>query len=191
MGRAGRRRSLIDRACARAVHAVIGTNGAGKSTPSPALRRDRTATNRGAAGNDVSGWTQAKRARAAGRSYQRTTIFSPFSVLRNLRLPRRQRPEPWTWWQDAQRAADRAKLEYSGAARGTGRESRAPRGLLSHGEKRSWKLRCALRPIRRCCCWTALAGMGPRDRAHACAAERASGWSRHLLSSMTWTQCSA
>ena len=59
------------------VHAVIGTNGAGKSTLINILSGE-TPPSGGRVellGQDVTGWTQPRRARAGlGRSYQRNTI---------------------------------------------------------------------------------------------------------------------
>ena len=66
------------------VHALIGTNGAGKTTLVNVLSGEIAASS-GAVelrGEDVTRWTQPRRARAGlGRSYQRTTVFMPFTVL--------------------------------------------------------------------------------------------------------------
>ena len=88
------------------VHAVIGTNGAGKSTLVNILSGELAPTSGRVElmGQDVTGWSQPRRARAGlGRSYQRNTIYSSFSVLENCRLAAQARmPKPWAWWQDAQ-----------------------------------------------------------------------------------------
>src|SRR5215470_6802925 len=71
------------------IHALIGTNGAGKSTLVNVLSGEVPATSGSVEleGRDVTRWPQPRRARAGvGRSYQRTTIFAPFSVLENCRL---------------------------------------------------------------------------------------------------------
>jgi branched-chain amino acid transport system ATP-binding protein len=71
------------------VHAVIGTNGAGKSTLINLLSGELPASagHIHFDGQDVSGWPQPRRAAAGiGRSYQRTTIFSEFTVFENTRL---------------------------------------------------------------------------------------------------------
>ena len=88
------------------VHAVIGTNGAGKSTLINILSGEipPSAGTVQLLGQDVTAWSQPKRARAGlGRSYQRTTIYPAFSVLENCRLAAQARtPRPWHWWQSAQ-----------------------------------------------------------------------------------------
>ena len=65
------------------VHAVIGTNGAGKSTLINMLSGEIPASSGSVhlMGEDVTHWTQARRARAGlGRSYQRNTIYPTFTV---------------------------------------------------------------------------------------------------------------
>jgi branched-chain amino acid transport system ATP-binding protein len=78
------------------LHAVIGTNGAGKSTLINLLSGELAASSGRVRllGEDVTGWTQPRRARAGlGRSYQRNTIFPEFTVFENCRLlPVQQRP---------------------------------------------------------------------------------------------------
>jgi branched-chain amino acid transport system ATP-binding protein len=72
-----------------AVHAVIGTNGAGKSTLINLLSGEIPPSEGTVQllGNDVTGWTQPRRARAGlGRSYQRNTIYPTFTVFENCRL---------------------------------------------------------------------------------------------------------
>jgi branched-chain amino acid transport system ATP-binding protein len=56
-------------------------------------------------GQDVTEWTQPRRARAGlGRSYQRNTIFPGFTVLENCRLAAQaSHQRPWAWWQSAAR----------------------------------------------------------------------------------------
>ena len=75
--------------CVGEIHAVIGTNGAGKSTLVNMLSGE-LAPSAGSirfAGDDVTRWSQPRRARAGiGRSYQRTTIFPEFSAFENCRL---------------------------------------------------------------------------------------------------------
>ena len=71
------------------VHAVIGTNGAGKSTLINILSGE-TPPSAGRVellGQDVTAWSQPRRARAGlGRSYQRNTIYPGFTVFENCRL---------------------------------------------------------------------------------------------------------
>jgi branched-chain amino acid transport system ATP-binding protein len=131
------------------VHAVIGTNGAGKSTLINVLSGEIAASSGTVEllGEDVTRWTQPRRARAGlGRSYQRSTIFAPFSVRENCRLAAQARYQrPWAWWSEASRC------EVSGAAglraaRRAGLEGVLDReaGLLSHGEKRQLEIAMCL-----------------------------------------------
>ena len=89
------------------VHAVIGTNGAGKSTLVNILSGEIPPSDGRVEllGQDVTTWTQPKRARAGlGRSYQRTTIYPSFTVFENCRLAAQAHVQkPWHWWQSAQR----------------------------------------------------------------------------------------
>jgi branched-chain amino acid transport system ATP-binding protein len=87
------------------VHAVIGTNGAGKSTLINILSGEIEPSDGGVEllGQDVTRWSQPRRARAGlGRSYQRNTIYTNFSVFENCRLAAQARtPAPWALWQNA------------------------------------------------------------------------------------------
>src|SRR5258706_1311203 len=89
------------------VHAVIGTNGAGKSTLINVLSGEIPASSGSVEllGADVTRWTQPRRARAGlGRSYQRNTVFEPFTVRENCRLAAQARHQrPWRVWFDASR----------------------------------------------------------------------------------------
>ena len=84
------------------VHAVIGTNGAGKSTLINILSGEIPPSGGRVEllGEDVTRWTQPKRARAGlGRSYQRNTIYPTFSVFENCRLAAQAAVQkPWAWW---------------------------------------------------------------------------------------------
>lgn len=123
------------------VHAVIGTNGAGKSTLvnilSGELPADKGSIHYG--GQVVTPWPQARRARAGiGRSYQRTTVFMPFTVLENCRLcAQAATPRPWDWLGAAQRC-DQSIARAEAALARTGLTALAPRvaATLSHGERR-------------------------------------------------------
>ena len=131
------------------VHAVIGTNGAGKSTLINLLSGELAPTSGTVEllGEDVSRWTQPRRARKGlGRSFQRTTIFPRFSVLENCRLAAQARDQrPWAWWQDARRAAVALELGTR-AARLAGLDDMLEReaGLLSHGGKRQLEIAMCL-----------------------------------------------
>jgi branched-chain amino acid transport system ATP-binding protein len=131
------------------VHAVIGTNGAGKSTLINILSGEipPSAGNVELMGQDVTAWSQPRRARAGlGRSYQRTTIYPGFSVLENCRLAAQARhPRPWHWWQRADRCsasndAALAAVQRAGLFDVLDRTA----GLLSHGQKRQLEIAMCL-----------------------------------------------
>jgi branched-chain amino acid transport system ATP-binding protein len=131
------------------VHAVIGTNGAGKSTLINILSGELAPSSGRVEllGNDVTAWTQPRRARAGlGRSYQRNTVFPSFSVFENCRLAAQARTQkPWIWWRDARRceastAAARAAASRAGLDELLDRSA----GLLSHGQKRQLEIAMCL-----------------------------------------------
>ncbi len=132
-----------------AVHAVIGTNGAGKSTLINMLSGEIPPSEGTVQllGNDVTGWTQPRRARAGlGRSYQRNTIYPTFTVFENCRLAAQARTQkPWRWWQDAQ-GCDASRDGALRAARRAGLTDLLEReaGLLSHGQKRQLEIAMCL-----------------------------------------------
>ena len=131
------------------VHAVIGTNGASKSTLINMLPGE-LAPSAGQVellGQDATGWSQPRRARAGlGRSYQRTTLYPSFSVFENCRLAAQaQSPMPWRIWLSAQRCAQsgsaaRDAVQRSGLDKLLDREA----GLLSHGQKRQLEIAMCL-----------------------------------------------
>jgi branched-chain amino acid transport system ATP-binding protein len=131
------------------VHALIGTNGAGKSTLLNVLSGDIAASSGTVEllGADVTRWPQPRRARAGlGRSYQRATLFPPFTVLENCRLAAQARSQqPWRWWSDASRC-ESCMEAARGAATRVGLERTLDReaGLLSHGEKRQLEIAMCL-----------------------------------------------
>jgi branched-chain amino acid transport system ATP-binding protein len=131
------------------VHAVIGTNGAGKTTLVNILSGEIPPSGGTVEllGQDVTHWTQPRRARAGlGRSYQRNTIYPSFSVLENCRLAAQASAQkPWAIWQDARRcpassAAALAAAERAGLSDVLEREA----GLLSHGQKRQLEIAMCL-----------------------------------------------
>jgi len=131
------------------VHAVIGTNGAGKSTLINILSGEipPSAGRVQLLGQDVTAWSQPRRARAGlGRSYQRNTIYPGFSVLENCRLAAQARtPRPWRFWEDAQRCPDSVPAARAAAARaGLAELLDRPAGLLSHGQKRQLEIAMCL-----------------------------------------------
>jgi branched-chain amino acid transport system ATP-binding protein len=131
------------------LHAVIGTNGAGKSTLINILSGE-LAPSAGRVellGQDVTDWPQPKRARAGlGRSYQRSTVYAPFTVLENCRLAAQARaPKPWLWWQDASRCHTSVPAAHEAAtAAGLSEVLHRPAGLLSHGQKRQLEIAMCL-----------------------------------------------
>ena len=131
------------------VHAVIGTNGAGKSTLINILSGEIPPSGGSVEllGQDVTRWTQPKRARAGlGRSYQRNTIYPAFSVFENCRLAAQAAAQkPWAWWQSAQRCSSSTQAARAAAAK-AGLESllERPAGLLSHGQKRQLEIAMCL-----------------------------------------------
>ena len=131
------------------VHAVIGTNGAGKSTLINILSGEIAPSAGGVEllGQDVTRWTQPRRARAGlGRSYQRNTIYPTFSVFENCRLAAQaSAQQPWTWWRNAQRPDASTAMAGDAAAR-TGLADMLDReaGLLSHGQKRQLEIAMCL-----------------------------------------------
>ena len=131
------------------VHAVIGTNGAGKSTLINILSGEIPPSDGTVElmGLDVTTWTQPKRARSGlGRSYQRNTIYPPFSVFENCRLAAQAAVQkPWLWWQDAQRCEASTSAAHK-AARRAGLDDFIDReaGLLSHGQKRQLEIAMCL-----------------------------------------------
>lgn len=131
------------------VHAVIGTNGAGKSTLVNILSGE-TPPSAGRVellGQDVTGWTQPRRARAGlGRSYQRSTIFPSFSVFENCRLAAQARSQqPWQWWRNAQHCEPSTEAARAAAGQ-AGLNALLDRsaGLLSHGQKRQLEIAMCL-----------------------------------------------
>ena len=131
------------------VHAVIGTNGAGKSTLVNILSGEIPPSGGRVEllGQDVTAWTQPRRARAGmGRSYQRSSLYPAFSVLENCRLAAQaNRQRPWALWQNARHC--RASVDAArAAAQRAGLETQLDRaaGLLSHGEKRQLEIAMCL-----------------------------------------------
>ena len=131
------------------VHAVIGTNGAGKSTLINMLSGELPASSGTIEfdGKDIGAWSQPRRSRAGvGRSYQRTTIFPPFSVLENCRLSAQAAlPRAWAVWQTAQACAHSTLAAHRALeAAGLTHEAARPAGLLSHGGQRQLEIAMCL-----------------------------------------------
>jgi branched-chain amino acid transport system ATP-binding protein len=131
------------------VHAVIGTNGAGKSTLINILSGEIPPSGGTVElmGQDVTQWTQPRRARAGlGRSYQRTTVYPQFTVLENCRLAAQAAyQKPWAIWQSAQKCDDSLEAARDAAGRaGLSELLERPAGLLSHGQKRQLEIAMCL-----------------------------------------------
>ena len=76
------------------IHAVIGPNGAGKTTLTSLLSGDLASSSGSILldGDDVAGLSADRIAqRGVGRSYQKTNIFLPFTVLENCRIAAQSR----------------------------------------------------------------------------------------------------
>jgi len=132
-----------------AVHAVIGTNGAGKSTQINILSGEIPPSGGRVEllGDDVTAWPQPRRARAGlGRSYQRNTIFPGFTVFENCRLAAQARTQkPWSWWSPAQNCQASTTAARDAAAR-AGLADLLDRSAdsLSHGQKRQLEIAMCL-----------------------------------------------
>jgi len=131
------------------VHAVIGTNGAGKSTLINLLSGELPLSSGQVRldGEDITGWSQPRRARAGvGRSYQRTTIFDSFSVRENCRLSAQAAlQQPWHLWQSAQRCTrSLAVADEALHAAGLADDAQRIAGTLSHGQKRQLEIAMCL-----------------------------------------------
>lgn len=151
------------------IHAVIGTNGAGKSTlvnmlsgelepSSGTLHMD---------GVDITGWSQARRARAGiGRSYQRTTIFPAFSLMENCRLAAQAHAQrAWHIWEGA-KACSISNGSALRALRAAGLHERAGTlaGAVSHGQQRQLEVAmCLATEPRVLLLDEPLAGMGAEE----------------------------
>lgn len=132
-----------------AVHAVIGTNGAGKSTLINILSGEVPPSGGRVEllGEDVTAWPQPRRARAGlGRSYQRNTIFTSFTVFENCRLAAQARwQKPWAWWSPAARCEASSSAARDAAARaGLGELLDRSAESLSHGQKRQLEIAMCL-----------------------------------------------
>jgi branched-chain amino acid transport system ATP-binding protein len=131
------------------VHGVIGTNGAGKSTLINMLSGEFPPSEGTVEllGEDVTAWTQPRRARAGlGRSYQRNTIYPSFTVFENCRLAAQAGAQkPWTVWERADRCPMSTPAAKEAASR-AGLDGLLDRvaGLLSHGQKRQLEIAMCL-----------------------------------------------
>ena len=135
------------------IHAVIGPNGAGKSTLANLLSGDLLPTSGSITLGEhtITGWTPERISRQGlGRSYQKTNIFSTFTVWDNVRLAAQSRVQPspfnplgWlmaaTRMQAVNQRAERA-IELAGLQD----RRHALAGAASHGEQRQLEIAMTL-----------------------------------------------
>ena len=135
------------------IHAVIGPNGAGKSTLTNLLTGDLppSAGHVALNGQDITGWTPEKISRhGLGRSYQKTNIFSSFSVWDNVRLSAQSRSQPMpfnplAWLQQAGKMQDvNERAERAIELAGLQNRRDAIAGAASHGEQRQLEIAMTL-----------------------------------------------
>ncbi|GAB4169304.1 MAG: ABC transporter ATP-binding protein [Rhodocyclaceae bacterium] len=131
------------------IHAVIGPNGAGKSTLTHLLSGDLPPSSGRILfrDRDIAGHAAHRISRlGVGRSYQKTNIFKPFTVLENCRLAAQSRaPHALRIFSRAERFRDitrsaEAALELAGLAS----RSREIAANLSHGEQRQLEIAMCL-----------------------------------------------
>ena len=151
------------------IHAVIGPNGAGKSTLINLLSGELSASAGTVrlSGRDVSGLPPDRLGLAGlGRSYQKTTIFLPFTVFENVRLAAQARaPGRLRMFGGAGRdAAVAARAREALATVGLEARGEIGAGLLSHGEQRQLEIAMVLATEPRLLLLDEpLAGMGPEE----------------------------
>jgi branched-chain amino acid transport system ATP-binding protein len=135
------------------LHAVIGPNGAGKSTLTNLLSGDLPPTDGNITldGHDITGWTPEKISRhRLGRSYQKTNIFSTFTVWDNVRLSAQSRVQPYPfnplgWLAKADNMADvNAQAEQAIEMAGLKDRRQTIAGAASHGEQRQLEIAMTL-----------------------------------------------
>ena len=135
------------------LHAVISPNGAGKSTLTNLLSGDLPPTDGNITldGHDITGWTPEKISRhRLGRSYQKTNIFSTFTVWDNVRLSAQSRVQPYPfnplgWLAKADNMADvNAQAEQAIEMAGLKDRRQTIAGAASHGEQRQLEIAMTL-----------------------------------------------
>lgn len=135
------------------LHAVIGPNGAGKSTLTNLLSGDLPPTDGNITldGHDITGWTPEKISRhRLGRSYQKTNIFSTFTVWDNVRLSAQSRVQPYPfnplgWLAKADNMVDvNVQAEQAIEMAGLKDRRQTIAGAASHGEQRQLEIAMTL-----------------------------------------------
>lgn len=150
------------------LHAVIGPNGAGKSTLVNLLSGELPPSSGTihVAGVDVTGWSNARIARAGiGRSFQRTNLMPTLTVLENVRLAAQARVPMRRLWRGAAHAPGPLHDAYAALARvGLTAVADAVAGTLSHGQLRQLEIAVALATQPKVLLLDEpLAGMGPEE----------------------------
>jgi branched-chain amino acid transport system ATP-binding protein len=135
------------------ILAVIGPNGAGKSTLTNLLSGDILPSSGTVmmGGLDITRYSpEAKSQRGLGRSYQKTNIFSSFTVWDNVRLAAqsRRRYAPWNpvqWFICADdQLAINVSCERAIELTGLTARSNAVAATISHGEQRQLEIAMTL-----------------------------------------------
>jgi branched-chain amino acid transport system ATP-binding protein len=150
------------------LHAVIGPNGAGKSTLVNLLSGELPPSSGVilVAGVDVTGWSNARIARAGiGRSFQRTNLMPALTVLETVRLAAQARVPLRRVWRRAVRDAGPLHDAYAALARvGLTAVADSVSGTLSHGQLRQLEIAVALAAQPKVLLLDEpLAGMGPEE----------------------------
>jgi branched-chain amino acid transport system ATP-binding protein len=151
------------------LHAVIGPNGAGKSTLINLLSGDLRASSGTIllGGRDITLAGPNKRGLAGiGRSYQRTTLFSHFTVLENVRLAAQAHAKKPLAFLGAAKEDPVLRDRAMASLRAAGLEARSTilASTLSHGEQRSLEIAMVLATGARIILLDEpLAGMGPAE----------------------------
>lgn len=135
------------------IHALIGPNGAGKSTLTNLLSGDLLPTSGSISLGEhaITGWSPERISRhGLGRSYQKTNIFSTFTVWDNVRLSAQSRVQPSAfnplgWVQaTARMQAVNERAERALALAGLQERRGAQAGAISHGEQRQLEIAMTL-----------------------------------------------
>jgi branched-chain amino acid transport system permease protein len=150
------------------VHGIIGPNGAGKTTfinllsgaiqpTSGSIRLD---------GEEIAGKpAYAIARRGLGRSYQRTNIFSPFTVRENCLIAAQARhPSPWRLRSGKYRVQESAEIAHALNVTGLSGRADVRAAHLSHGEQRQLEIAMLVASGARLLILDEpLGGMGPEE----------------------------
>jgi len=150
------------------VHGIIGPNGAGKTTfinvLSGAIKP--TAGKIRLDGEEIAGKpAYAVARRGLGRSYQRTNIFSPFTVRENCLIAAQARhPSPWRLLSGKYAEQETAEIARALEVTGLGARADVRAAHLSHGEQRQLEIAMLVASGARLLILDEpLGGMGPEE----------------------------